>query len=136
MDNTFTLLEKQSVKLEKGISLLIDSYTQQYITKDEFEPRLKVMREKLEITREQQKKLMEKKNLARQIEIVITNLESFVNGVNTNLDNLDWIGKRDIIRKVIKRIEIGDEEINIVYKINKPPMRENYTNAQHCCNGT
>ena len=136
VDSTFTSHEKQRKKLEKGISLLIDSYTQQYITKDEFEPRIKVMREKLINIQEEEKKLTEKKDLARQIEVVISNLENFINRVITNLDELDWIGRRDIIRKVIKRIEMSDEEINIVYKINRPAVRENCTNAQHCCNGT
>ena len=136
VDSTVTSLEKQRRKLEKGISLLIDSYTQQYITKDEFEPRIKVVREKLINIQEEEKKLREKKNLAREIEVVISNLENFINRIITNLDDLDWIGRRDIIRKVIKRIEMSDEEINIVYKINRPTVRENYTSAQHCCNGT
>ena len=47
-DNTYNSIEKQRIKLEKSISLLIDSYTQQYITKNEFEPRIKTMRQKSE----------------------------------------------------------------------------------------
>jgi site-specific DNA recombinase len=133
-DNMYVSVEKQKVKLEKGISLLIDSYTQQYITKDEFEPRIKLLRQNLKKIQEQQQQLAEQISATREIELVVTNLEKFANGVVSNLDNLDWNGKRDIIRLIVKRIEIGNEDINIVYKINKLSEPQN-ASTQHCCNG-
>jgi site-specific DNA recombinase len=135
IDSAHTSLEKQRIKLEKGISLLIDSYTQQYITKDEFEPRIKLLRQNLKKAQEQQNKLVEQKNLTRGIELVVTNLEKFANGVSSNLDKLDWHGRRDIIRLVVKRIDMGNEDINIVYKINKLSEYEEIS-TQHCCNRT
>ena len=134
-DNIYASIEKQKTKLEKGISLLIDSYTQQYITKDEFEPRIKLLRLNLKKIQEQQHQLAEQINATREMELVVTNLEKFANGVVSNLDNLDWNGKRDIIRLIVKRIEIGNQDINIVYKINKLLEPQN-TSTQHCCNGT
>ena len=50
------------------------------------------------------------------------------------LDSLDWHGKRDIIRQVVKRIEIGEEEINIVYRVAQLHDNEIDTSMQHCCN--
>ena len=55
-------------------------------------------------------------------------------GIDENLDKLDWHGKRNMIRCVVKRIEIGNEEINVVYKVNKLPEYKNNDSAQHCCN--
>ena len=135
IDEAYTSLEKRKIKLEKGISLLIDSYAQQYITKDEFEPRIQTMRQILKTTQEQKNKLVEKNNLTKEIELVVTNLENFVVGIDENLDKLDWHGKRDMIRCVVKRIEIGNEEINVVYKVNKLSEYKNNGSAQHCCNG-
>lgn len=134
-DSVYVSLDKQTIKLEKGISLLIDSYTQQYITKDEFEPHIKLLRQNLKKAQEQQSKFAEQRNLTREMELVITNLEKFANGVTLNLDKLDWHGKRDIIRLVVKRIEMGTEDISIVYKINKLPEYEGKS-RQHCCNRT
>ncbi len=48
-EDIYNSISKQRIKLEKSISLLIDSYTQQYITKSEFEPRIKCIRQKLNI---------------------------------------------------------------------------------------
>jgi site-specific DNA recombinase len=136
IDDAYASLERQRIKLERGISLLIDSYTQQYIIKDEFEPRIKAMRQTLASVQEQGKKLIEQKNLSREVELVVTNLENFISGMTSKLDTLDWKGKRDIIRRLIKRVELSDEEVNIVYKINKLPVDENSTDEQHRCNRT
>ncbi len=70
------------------------------------------------------------------MELIVTNLENFSCGIGSELDSLKWSGKRYIIRRVVKRIEISGEEINIVYKINELPDYENDTSAQHCCNRT
>ena len=136
IDHTFASIEKQRIKLERSISLLIDSYSQEYITKDEFEPRVKAMRQKLRVIQEQQKKLTEQKNLTKDLELIVNNLENFALEISSKLDNLDWYGKRDIIRHVIKRIEIGENEINIVYRVPQLSNNELGPRMQHCCNGT
>ena len=65
------------------------------------------------------------------MELIVNNLEDFSSGAITKIDSLDWNGKRDIIRLVVKRIEIGESDINIVYKINQLP---DTNGMQHCCN--
>lgn len=50
IDQAYASIEKQRIKLEKGISLLIDSYAQQYILKEEFEPRIKAMKQNLSLS--------------------------------------------------------------------------------------
>ena len=92
------------------------------------------MRQNLKKIQEQQQQLAEQISATREMELVVTNLEKFANGVVSNLDNLDWNGKRDIIRLIVKRIEIGNEDIDIVYKINKLLEPQN-TSTQHYCNG-
>ena len=92
------------------------------------------MRQNLKTIQEQQKKLLEQKNLTKEMELIVNNLENFVCGINSKLDSLDWQGRRDIIRLVVKRIEIGEEKINIVYKVNQLPRNEFDINLQHCCN--
>ena len=36
--------------------------------------------------------------------------------------------------QLVKRIEMGDKEMNIVYKINNLPDCEHHSNPQHCLN--
>jgi site-specific DNA recombinase len=136
LNATQASIEKQRIKLEKGISLLIDSYTEGYIVKEEFEPRIKGMRQNLKTIQEQQNKLAAQEDLTKDMELIITDLENFVNGISSELDNLAWHAKRDIIRRVVKRVEISEEEINIVYKINRLSDYQGNNSPQHCCNGT
>src|SRR3990167_1096299 len=65
------------------------SYAQQYIIKDEFEPRIKTMRQNLKVIQDQQNKLTEQKNLTREMELIVTNLYNFACGINSKLDGLD-----------------------------------------------
>ena len=136
IDHTNDVFEKQKIKLEKGISLLIDSYTQEYINKSEFEIRIKTMRQNLKIIQEQQKDLVTQKNLINKTEIVINDLKTFSYEISSKLDSLDWHGKREVISKIIKRIDIGEEEINIVYKVNQLAEKsQRDESSQHCCRG-
>lgn len=136
-ENIYNSISKQRIKLEKSVSLLIDSYTQQYITRSEFEPRIKCMRQKLNIIQEQQQKLIEQQNLTKELELIVNNLEDFSSGINLNIDSLNWDSKRDIIRRVVKRIELGENEINIVYRVDQLTYNNtDVTNIQHRCNRT
>ena len=133
-DHTDAYIGKKRMKLEKSIEILIDAYTQEYIVKDEFEPRINSMRKKLKIIQEQQEQLIEEKNLTEDLELIIANLEEFAKGVTSKIDSLDWHSKRYMIRQVIKRIEIGESDINIVYRV--PQLSHNHlvSSSQHCCN--
>ena len=142
-DHTYASIDKQRKKLEKSIELLIDGYTQEYIVRSEFEPRITSMRNKLSTIKEQQEKLIEQNNLNKELELIVSNIEEFSDGVISKVDNLDWKDKRDLIRQLIKRIEIAENDINIVYRV--PQLHNNLSdsgnmilnrNMQHCCNGT
>ncbi len=69
--------------------------------------------------------------------MIVNNLEDFSSGINLKIDNLNWDSKRDIIRQVVKRIELGENEINIVYRVDQLTYNNtDVTNIQHRCNRT
>ncbi|GFR32518.1 uncharacterized protein YlbG [Trichonephila clavata] len=108
-DKKSDLLEKQENKLQRGIARLIDSYAQEYISQEEFEPRVKAMKQSLKAIEEEKKRIFDQKKLKQELTLVVTNLEDFSSNITSNLDNADWITKRDIIRTLVKRIEINLE---------------------------
>jgi site-specific DNA recombinase len=103
----YILLEQQENKLQRGISRLIDSYSQEYIDKEEFEPRIKAMRNKLQLIEKQKKKIIGQKNLKNELTLIVAHLKDFSSCVNFSLENIDLGTKRDIIRTLVKRIEIN-----------------------------
>lgn len=120
-DQTIESLVKQENKINRGLSRLIDSYSQEYISKEEFEPRIKIMRKRLKAIIEQKSVIIDHKKLKNELTLVVSNLEIFSGNIALNLEDLEWMAKRDIVRMLVKRVEIGDEGVNIVFRINELP---------------
>lgn len=57
------------------------------------------------------------KNLQQELTLVVTNLEEFFSNIKSKLDDLDWLTKRNVIRILVKRIEVDIEEVNIVFRV-------------------
>src|ERR1700730_10106488 len=53
----------------------------------------------------------------RDLALVISRLEDFSAKVNTSLNNLDRVGMQDIIRIVVRRIEIDESRIEVIFRI-------------------
>ncbi len=130
-------LEKQISKLQQGISRLIDGYTQGYINKEEFEPRIKTMKQHLSNYEEQKQKIFDKKRVKNELTLIMTCLEQFALRVQSKLEHADWSAKRELIRALVKRIEINQQDVNVVFRISPPdlldvPQGDGYECLQHC----
>jgi site-specific DNA recombinase len=132
-------LAREKSKIEKGISRLIDSYVQEYIDKSEFEPRIKYMKDRLKMIKEQIQKIAKQEKSKVDIKLIVTNLEKFSSYIHKTLDNLNWNQKREIIRTLVKRIEIDHDDVNVVFRVQDLPHpigntdgAANHKNLQHC----
>jgi hypothetical protein len=61
---------------------------------------------------------------AQQAELqqVITRLEEFSARVKDNLEEADWLTQRDLIRTLVKRVEVGKEDVTIVFRVTPDPF--------------
>lgn len=138
-DESIQSLEKQEIRLKGSLSRLIDSYVQGQIEKQEFDPRIKIIRQNLKIIIDQRKKIIDSKKLHTELQLIVTQLEEFNSCIEFKLENIEWNTKRDIIRHLVKRIEIDEEEVNIVFRVPELPESpgnkglDNLENWQHCC---
>jgi len=138
-EKSISILEKRIKKVELGVRRLIDSYTEGLIEKSEFEPRIKEMKRKITLIQDERVKIVESKSALKEMELIVTNLEDFAMQVNNNLERVDWTKKRDIIKTLVNCVEIGKEEVNVVFKINlvirdgAPADGKNLNCLQHCC---
>jgi site-specific DNA recombinase len=119
LDQTSNSLEKQISRLKRGISKLIDSYTQEYVEQSEFEPRIKEMRQRLKLMEKEQEKLFDQIKSKNELKLIITGLKNFASCVESKFETIDWHGKREIIRTIVKRIEINQEDVNVVFRVNE-----------------
>src|SRR5262249_16807166 len=58
------------------------------------------------------------------LRLVIGQLEGFAERVREGLDEASWATRREVVRALIKRVEVDDEEVRIVYRVPPPPFAD------------
>ncbi len=126
--------QAQIRKLEQGIGRLIDSYAEGLIEKDEFAPRLARLKERLASLQTQATDLAALAALESDLRLIIGHLDAFAATVRERLDQLDWETQRAIIRLLVKRVEIEQGQVNVVFRIGPGPLVSDPepTIMQHC----
>jgi site-specific DNA recombinase len=129
--------QAQLARVRQGIARLIDSYSEGFIEKQEFEPRIQRLRQRLSSFEDRERQIQ--LELARQAELrlVIARLEDFAVKVKDGLAEADWLTKRELIRTLVKRVEIGKEEVNVVFRVIPDPFDSSPDRGslQHCWRG-
>jgi site-specific DNA recombinase len=130
-------LEKQLGRLRQGLTRLIDSYSEGLINKAEFEPRITRMRERIKQLEEHQQQLRDEAGLEQELRLILGRLEDFTSRVKEGLHAADWSIRREIIRALVKRVEIDQEQVRVVFRVNpntppSSPSDKNMQSLQHC----
>ncbi len=114
-------LEAQVGKLRQGLARLIDSYTEGLIDKVEFAPRVTRLRQRMAHIAEQCQALADEETLQSEMRLIVSRLDDFAEQVGRNLDELEWAKKREIIRALVRRVEIGVEQVQVVFRVDAFP---------------
>jgi len=109
-------------KVKRAIARLIDAYQDDLVSKKEFEPRVRQNKIKLAQLQEEQAKLKTRTNEQKDLQSVINHLDEFANQLTDGIEKLSWSDKREVIRALVKRVEVGKEEVRVVYKIGQLPF--------------
>jgi site-specific DNA recombinase len=137
-------IERQIAALQRGISRLIDSYAAGVIDRSEFEPRVTGLKARVAQLQDRKMAAAETAEAERELTLVIGQLEDFAARVRAGLDTLDWLGTRDLIRTLVRRIEIDGNHIEVVFRVPPPgssappppgPAGGNAPNWQDCTGG-
>ncbi len=114
-------LERQRLQLDKGKSRLIDSYAEGMIDKMDFDPKMRNLKRRLEQLDQQIQDSRRHQVGQRELFLVINRLEEFAAAVHDRLGTLDFVTKREIIRGLVKRVEIHKDEILVVFRVDPDP---------------
>jgi site-specific DNA recombinase len=120
MPDEIVRLDRQMTSLRRGIGRLIDSYAEGVIDKAEFEPRIASLKQRMSQLQERHQAAREAAETERDLALVISRLEDFSAKVTSGLDHLDQFGMQDIIRTVVRRIEIDDSQIEVIFRVPSP----------------
>jgi site-specific DNA recombinase len=112
-----TALERQGSQLRQGLARLIDSYAEGLIERQEFEPRVTRLRQRITHVETQCQQLAEAETLQRELQLIIGRVEEFAAQVHQNLDALAWHRQREILRALVQRVEIGLDQVRVVFRV-------------------
>ena len=123
-------------RLRQGIARLIDSYAEGMIEKAEFEPRVTRMRERTRQVKDQIQQIQDEASMEKEIRLITGKLEAFASQVKDGLQVADWFTRREIIRALVKRVEIDQEHVKVIFRVgpNSPSIPSDHCSQslQHC----
>ena len=133
-DPKATAATKKVASVRRSIERLIDSYQDGYLEKVEFEPRIRGLRDRLAQLEVTAAGLAKQERSEDELRQVIGAIERFAAGVRERLDSSDFLTQRELIRTLVDRIEVGEETVRIVYKVNIVPFERGPSRGhlQHC----
>lgn len=115
-------LENLRQHVQRIIARLIDAFADGVLEKNEFEPRLQVAKQRLKTLDDEAKVVLERETNQTHLTTLRDCFEQFADRVRHRLDTADAVLRRELIRALVKRIELGSEAIRIVYRIDLHPF--------------
>jgi site-specific DNA recombinase len=133
-DSSLEQLKALAQKVKRGMGRLIDAYQDGLIDRAEWEPRFRHAQERLQNLNNQISTLATEQSRLQDLQLVIGQVETFAQMVEGSLEHVDWSTKRQVIRTLVKQIEIGDEAVRVVYRIDSLPFVQAPEGGvlQHC----
>jgi site-specific DNA recombinase len=113
-------LERQIASLQRGIDRLIDAFTAGIIDRAEFEPRIAGLKARLAQLGAERQAAKQAAQVERELVLVLARLEDFAARVRDGLEGLDWHGRRDMIRTMVRRVEVDGCSVEVVFRIPAP----------------
>jgi site-specific DNA recombinase len=109
-------------RVQQSITRLLDAYQEGLMSKEEFEPRLRQARERLAQLEKEGIALAEAEAQRVTFQEVLGQFQSFAQRVQANLQSADLATRMSILRWLVKKIEVEQGEIRIIYKVSPPPF--------------
>jgi len=79
------------------------------------------LRQRIAHSEEQCDALAGEETLERELHLIVSRLDDFAAQVGRNLDDLEWGKKREIIRALVRRVEVGLEHVHVVFRVDAFP---------------
>jgi site-specific DNA recombinase len=131
---TLAWLQQQQAKEKRALGRLIDAYENGLLNKEELAPRLERTRQRLQQWQTQAQEFLETQARERDLDHAVGRLEDFAQRIDAGLRQPTPTQKREILKALIKRVEIAPEKIRVIYKIHPLPKlgNEEVGSLQHC----
>jgi site-specific DNA recombinase len=130
-------LQRLLAQVRRGITRLLDAYQDGYVEREEFEPRMRSAKERLAKLETEAHAAAARTAEDRDLQRVVEQLKLFAERVREGIHGADWNTRREILRTLIKQVEVGTEAIRVVYKVAPLPFDQGPSRgrSQDCWRG-
>jgi site-specific DNA recombinase len=121
-------------RIQRAIARLIDAYEDGLLERAEFVPRINSARDRLAKLKVEAQAQAEQETEEQHLRLAIGQLKDFADKVKDGLQGTDWMTRREVIRALVKRVEIDQENVRVVYKVSPSPFADSPERGimQHC----
>ena len=102
---------------ERALQRLVDAYEASAIDLPELTMRSERVRARMARAHDELSALEKVLAEQRELQLVVARVEDFAQRLRKGLDALSWEERRAIVRTVIARIEIADDDVTIIYRV-------------------
>ena len=115
--------------------MLIDAYQDGMLEKHEFEPRIEAARGRLAQLEAAAQEAVDRTTEEDALRLLIGQLHEFAGRVRQGLEHADWKLRRELIRALVKRVEVGEHKVRVVYKVSPSDQGPQGRSLQDCWRG-
>jgi site-specific DNA recombinase len=109
-------------KVKRGIARLLDAYEDGLLERSDFEPRIRRARDRLATLEAEAKRQADEESQHVELRLILGHLQGFVDRLRSGLHEADWSTRREIIRALVKRIEVDETQVRVIYRVNPLPF--------------
>jgi site-specific DNA recombinase len=117
-------LGKQLQRAKAGLARVLDAYEAGLVERAEFESRVQRLRTEVKRIEQQREAAQSQRAASEQLRGAVGQVEAFARRIEQGLDSASWQTRRDIVRALVKRVEVNEEEVRVVYKVPPHPFVE------------
>jgi site-specific DNA recombinase len=130
-------LRSAIAKVQQSLSRLLDAHVDGLVNRDDFQTRTKRQQERLSQLQAELQTVTEQAQQDEDLRLAFRHVQAFADQVKAGLKTADWATRREILRALVKRVEVHKEKICIAYKVPdhsvpKTPNTPNMASVTHC----
>jgi site-specific DNA recombinase len=111
------ILKAQLHKLQRGLERLIDTYSEGTIEKEQFTPRLSRTKARIAELEARIRAQAAGADSRQELQSLVEHFRKLAAHLGPVLENTDWDQKRELIRSVVERVDIGLADIAILFRV-------------------
>ena len=109
-------LKSQLGRLQRGMERLIDSYSEGAIDKEQFMSRLSRTKGRIADLEARIRSNTDGLDHGQELRLLMVHFRQLADHLGRGFEDADWNRRRDIIRSLIERIEIGHRDLTIIFR--------------------